>query len=269
MTATIIEGDCLDVMRGMADCSIDFSLFSPPYDQTRDYQGYPPLDMRTVGETLYRVIRDGGMCAVIIQDGTKDFAKSLTTFRLAVDWADTVGWRLFECCIYQRGGTPGGWWQKRFRVDHEYILLFLKGSRPAYFEKAHLSIPMKHPGVTWHGTYRKSDGTMRESASECRSNETKCRGTVWSYATSNTEGNRLKLQHPATMPDRLASDLIQTFCPIGGLVLDPMCGSGTTVVAAMETGRRATGIEVSAEYCAIARARLADAAAQSRLELTA
>jgi hypothetical protein len=64
---------------------------------------------------------------MVIQDSTKDFAKSLTSFRTIVDWCDNIGFRLFECNIYNRQGTEGAWWKQRFRVDHEYMPIFLKG----------------------------------------------------------------------------------------------------------------------------------------------
>ena len=54
-------------------------------------------------------------------------------------------------------------------------------------------------------------------------------------------------------------------CPPGGLVLDPFLGSGTTAVAAIQTGRRFLGYEIDAGYCEIARKRIAEAQAQPRL----
>jgi site-specific DNA-methyltransferase (adenine-specific) len=252
----VLEGDCLDLLPVLPDESVDLALFSPPYDQVRDYGGDWSLDLPRLGTSLLRVVKDGGICAVVIQDGTKEFAKSLSSFRLAVDWCDEVGWRLFECCIYARDGRPGAWWRKRFRVDHEYILLFLKGERPRYFDSEHLKVPTKFPDAVWHGSQRKSDGSM-ERVVNAPVHPLKCRGTIWKYATSNSEGNRLKLQHPATYPDKLAEDLVRCFCPPGGVVLDPMAGSGTTCVAAQRYGRRFVGMDISGEYCEIARQRLA------------
>lgn len=85
----------------------------------------------------------------------------------------------------------------------------------------------------------------------------KCRGTVWRYATSNTEGNKTKLLHPATYPDKLAEDLILCFSQPGDLVLDPMMGSGTTCVMAARNSRRYLGIDISEEYREVACRRIA------------
>jgi site-specific DNA-methyltransferase (adenine-specific) len=253
---SIIHGDCHSVLKRFEPETVDLTVFSPPYDSIRDYKKDWAFDYSALGGDLYRVTKNGGICAVIIGDGTRDFAKSLTTFRLAVDWCDTIGWRLFECCIYQRDGNPGAWWSQRFRVDHEYILLFLKGRRPKTFHKEPLMVASKHAGKTYTGTDRLTNGGFKEIAPKAV-NPFKCRGTVWRYATSNTEGNRLKLRHPATYPDKLAEDLIVCFSEPGDLVLDPTAGSGTTCVMAARNQRRYVGIEISQDYCDIARQRLA------------
>ena len=252
---SIINGNYLDVLTHVKDNSVDLIVFSPPYDSIRDYKNEWSFDYSALGKALCRVAKEGSICAVVIGDGTKDFAKSLTTARLTVDWCDNAGWRLFEQCIYYRDGNPGAWWSQRFRVDHEYILLFLKGRRPKTFDKSSLMVPSKHAGKSYSGTDRLTNGGFKEIASK-EVNPTKCRGTVWRYATSNTEGNRLKLKHPATYPDKLVEDIIHCFSKPGEIVLDPTAGSGTTCVVAAQTERRYIGIDISEEYCAIARERL-------------
>ncbi len=252
----IVKGDCIEVLKGSPGECVDLTVFSPPYDGIRDYKSNWTLDYQQLGAELLRTTVDGGVCAVVIGDGTKNFAKSLTTFRWTVDWCDRVGWKLFECCVYHRHGNPGAWWSQRFRVDHEYILIFFKGKRPRVFDKEPLMIDSKHAGKVFSGTDRLTNGRFKKIAPTAV-NPKKCRGTVWTMPTSNTEGNRLKLKHPATYPDRLASDLIQCFSAPGDLVLDPMAGSGTTCVAAGQLGRHYLGIEISEEYAEIARQRVA------------
>ena len=61
--------------------------------------------------------------------------------------------------------------------------------------------------------------------------------------------------HPTVKPIELFSHLTKIFCPKGGTILDPFCGSGTTGVAAIKNERNFIGIELSKEYCEIAQAR--------------
>ena len=251
----IIQGDCMKELVALGDESIDLTLFSPPYDGIRDYKKNWSFDVVELGAQLYRVTKNGGVVVAVVGDGTRQFAKSLSSFRMAVSWVDTIGWKLFECVIYHRDGNPGAWWKQRFRVDHEYVLIFFKGARPKTFQSDHMRVACKHAGKRYTKTNRMTNGgLMRIDPQIVR--PSKCRGTVWRYASSNAEGNRIKLQHPATFPDKLAEDIILCFSQPGEVVLDPMCGSGTTCVVAQNLNRSFIGIEISPEYCAIAERRL-------------
>jgi DNA modification methylase len=68
---------------------------------------------------------------------------------------------------------------------------------------------------------------------------------------------RERTGYPTQKPVALLDVLVRACCPTGGLVLDPCCGSGTTLVAAAEAGRRAIGFDRSAQAIATTRARLA------------
>ena len=250
----IICEDNITYLKTLPDECIDFVITSPPYDELREYNGYK-LDLHGLGIELLRVLKDGGICVMVIQDSTKDFAKSLTSFRTIVDWCDNIGFRLFECNIYNRQGTEGAWWKKRFRVDHEYMPIFLKGKRPQYFDKENIKIPSKHGGKVMTGAnIRTKNG--KTGSRKVKINPTKCPGTVMSFGNTCGGESKLKSKHPAVFPNMLAYDMIECFCPPDGIVLDPFNGSGTTTLAAKSLGRSYLGIDVSEEYNQIAKERL-------------
>jgi len=247
-------GDNLEIIKTIPDGSVDLVITSPPYDNIRDYNGYK-MNLPALGKEVYRVLKEGGIAVMVIQDGTKDFGKSLTTFRTILDWCDNSNFKLFEMNIYSKHGTPGAWWNKRFRVDHEYMPIFLKGKRPAYFNKEHLNVPSKHGGKTITGGATRLTNGKTLKATPIKINEMKCRGTIWEYKTCG-DGSKLKHLHPATFPEQIPYDFIECFCPPGGVVLDPFNGSGTTCVAAANLSRQYIGIDISQQYCDIAEQRI-------------
>ncbi len=81
--------------------------------------------------------------------------------------------------------------------------------------------------------------------------------SVWSDIRKTTEETRLK--HPALFPSMLVRRLIETFLPLeGNVVLDPLAGSGSTVVTAHSMGKQGVGLELSPEYVELANSRLAE-----------
>lgn len=246
--------DAQDALKELPENSIDLMVASPPYDQIRDYKGFS-LNLGAIGKELFRVMKNGGIAVMIMQDQTKNFGKSLTTFKTAIDWCENAGFKLFETLIYRKFGAEGAWWNKRFRVDHEYMLVFLKGDRPGYFNKEPLKIPSKHGGKTMTGGGTRLTNGIRIPTRSITINPTKCRGTIWEYMTAG-DGTRLKHNHPATFPDKMPHDFIQCFCPQKGVVLDIFMGSGTTALAAIELGRRFIGFDISEEYTQLAKRRI-------------
>jgi len=70
------------------------------------------------------------------------------------------------------------------------------------------------------------------------------------------------LRHPAKFPETLVQEFIEFFTKRGETVLDPMAGTGSTLVAALRAGRNSYGIELNPQYAAIASQVLAEEAAQ-------
>ena len=254
MVDTIINGDCIQELAQYDGGTFDMCVFSPPYDNLREYTGYS-FDFRSLGTQIYRTLKPGGVCVMVIQDQTINGIKSLTSFRTIIDWCDNVGFNLFECLIYKKQGKDGAWWKRRFRVDHEYMPIFVKGARPKTFNKEGVKIPCKHAGKVMKGGANRNKNGITESTRYMTINATKCPGTIWDYSNGGDKVH-MKRRHPASFPDRIPFDCIQVFSEKGDVILDPMVGSGSTAIAAHILERHYVGIDISPEYCELARQRI-------------
>jgi site-specific DNA-methyltransferase (adenine-specific) len=102
------------------------------------------------------------------------------------------------------------------------------------------------------GGYRQPTDKQRRSSMISKDDYDKWFRQFWNISGASTK------QHPAPFPLELAYRLIRMFSFWGDTVLDPFCGSGTTMMAAMKCNRNSIGIEVDEEYCNIATNRLRD-----------
>ena len=75
--------------------------------------------------------------------------------------------------------------------------------------------------------------------------------------------NRDTELHPARYPEEMVAQFLDFFTKRGAWVLDPFCGSGATLVACVEAGRRGIGVELSEQYATVARDRLAGIAPET------
>lgn len=87
----LLTGNCLPLLARLPSGSVDLTVTSPPYDNLRCYDTPTLLDLPALGEALFRVTKEGGVCIVVIGDASRHFAKSLTSFRLALSWCDHAG----------------------------------------------------------------------------------------------------------------------------------------------------------------------------------
>ncbi len=96
------------------------------------------------------------------------------------------------------------------------------------------------------GGYRKPTAKQREESRIKKENFNRWFQQIWNITGASTK------QHPAPFPMELATRLVQMFSFSGDIVLDPFCGSGTTIIAAFRTHRNSVGVEIDPEYCRIA-----------------
>jgi DNA modification methylase len=100
------------------------------------------------------------------------------------------------------------------------------------------------------GGYRKPTDEQRRLSKITKEDFDQWFQQFWNITGASTK------EHPAPFPMELALRAVQMFSFVGDTVLDPFCGSGTTMVAALKTGRNSMGVEIDREYCRMAAARL-------------
>ena len=249
-SARLIVGNCVDIMRRWRDGAIQLTVTSPPYDQLRDYKGYS-FPFEAIAAELYRVTADGGVVVWVVGDRIRA-GRSLTSFRQALYFQE-IGFSAHDVMIYQKKNTP---FMRSNAYTNAYEMMFvLSKGKPATFNP--LKEPTRRQGHEMLPHNKLPDGVNKKTLKELKREKT--RTNIWSYAVGlgGTTGDRIAFQHPAVFPERLALDHILSWSNEGDLVLDPMCGSGTTGKMALLNGRRFIGIDISADYIDIARQRLA------------
>src|SRR3990167_1327192 len=100
------------------------------------------------------------------------------------------------------------------------------------------------------GGYRQPTEQQRKLSMISKEDYSKWFQQFWNLGGASTK------QHPAPFPGELAYRLVRMFSFWGDTVLDPFCGSGTTMLAAMKCGRNSIGIEIDRDYCQMAAQRL-------------
>ena len=248
----VICGDCVEVMKDLPSNSIDLTVTSPPYDNLRDYKGYT-FDFESIANQLYRVTKEGGVVVWIVGDATVKGSETGTSFRQALYFKD-IGFRLHDTMIYMKNSSP---YPSRVRYYQcfEYMFILSKG-RP---RTVNLIRDKKNrwPSSWGNRTFRQKDGTLRKGG-KVYTQKYGTRYNVWKIDTGFgfSTKDKIAYKHPAIFPEQLARDHILSWSNEGDIVLDPMCGSGTTLKVAMLLGRQYIGIDISQEYCDLARKRV-------------
>lgn len=246
----IITGDCLEVMKGFDNESIDLVVTSPPYDNLRDYKGYS-FNFEGIAKELFRIIKQGGVIVWVVGDATVNGSETGTSFKQALYFKE-IGFNLHDTMIYQKPSPPLT--HNRYEQHFEYMFILSKG-KPKTFnpirEKKNYMDTRQNKAMR-----REKDGTYDRGFMS--KSEDKITNNVWLIQAGHGKGTQDEIawQHPATFPEELASRHISSWSNINDIVLDPMCGSGTTTKMAKQLRRNFIGIEISPEYCKIAEARL-------------
>ena len=261
----IICGDCVDNLKKIDDSSVDLVVTSPPYGKIRNYESGYSFDFTSLSKELFRVVKDGAVVAWIRNDTVENGSKTGETFKQTLGFMD-VGFLLYDVMIWEKSGVsyPA---KNRYTQIHEYIILLSKGKVTT------LNFIEDVPKL-WEGSWgklrtRNQDGTLtdrnleNEGKAKSGRDDTgkygyKKRTTIWKVNNGHGFNTKDKIarDHPAIFPESLCKDIIITWSDEGSLVLDPMCGSGTTCKMAKLLNRNYIGIDISDSYCEIAKQRI-------------
>jgi site-specific DNA-methyltransferase (adenine-specific) len=237
-------------MRCIPDDTVDLVVTSPPYDDLRDYNGFS-FAFPTIAKELYRVIKKDGVVVWVVGDKIENGNRSLTSFRQAIQFQDT-GFRVHDVMIYRKKNTP---FMRSNAYTNCFEFMFVLTKRgPKTFNPFYE--PTKRNGYEMLPFNKKADGINKKTLGKLK--EKKVRTNIWEYAVGlgGTTSDKIAFKHPAIFPERLVEDHILSWTNEGALVLDPLCGSGTTCKMAKMNNRNYIGIDISEEYCEISRERL-------------
>ena len=251
---TVICANCVDILKELPNECIDLTLTSPPYDTLRDYNTFT-FDFKKIATQLYRITKNGGVIVWVIGDSTNKGSETGSSFRQALYFKE-LGFNLHDTMIYQKSGFayPS---TTRYHQIFEYMFVFSK-NKPKTFNP--IKDKPNKTQYTFSKKRRKKDGTMTNKDDTSRINVTPfgMRTNIWKYSTGkgNSTKDNIAYKHPAIFPEKLCIDHILSWTSPNEVVLDPMTGSGTVLKAAKLLNRYFVGIDISAEYCNIARERL-------------
>lgn len=248
----LINGDARD-LSFLDNESVHLIVTSPPYwnlkrynenpDQMGHIQDYETFlgELEKVWHHVFRVLVPGGRLVCVVGDvcvARRDFGRHLVfplhadicvmCRRIGFDNLNPIVWHKIANASYE---VPNG---SKFlgkpyepnaiiKNDMEFILMQRKP-----------------------GGYRKPTDSQRQASRITKDEFNRWFQQIWNIPGASTR------QHPAPFPLELATRLVRMFSFAGDTVLDPFCGSGTTMIAAFRTGRSSIGVEIDPEYCRMA-----------------
>jgi len=220
--------------------SIDLIVTSPPYDVDIKYENYNdnipyPEYLQFTRKWLARCYDftkpDGRLCLNVPLDKNKGGQQSVCADITKI--AKDVRWQYHSTIIWNEQNisrrTAWGSW--------------MSASAPYVIAPVEVIIVL----------YKKMWEKIRKGTSDIKRDEfIQWTNGVWAFSGES----KTRIGHPAPFPIELPRRCIKLFSYVGDLVLDPFLGSGTTLLACLETDRAGIGVEINRNYCELAVKRL-------------
>ena len=245
----LVNGDARD-LSFLPNESVHLVITSPPYWNLKRYNENPNQlghvddyeaflnEINKVWQHVYRILVPGGRLVCVVGDvcvSRKRFGRHLVfplhadicvlCRKIGFDNLNPIVWHKISNASYEvSNGSKflGKPYEPNaiIKNDMEFVLMQRKP-----------------------GGYRKPTAQQRRESMIDKKDFSRWFQQIW-----NIPGASLK-NHPAPFPLELATRLVRMFSFTGDTVLDPFCGSGTTMVAALKYGRNSIGVEIDPDYC--------------------
>jgi modification methylase len=245
----LIHGDARD-LSFLPDESVHLVVTSPPYwnlkrynenpDQLGHIQDYEEFlaELAKVWRHVFRVLVPGGRLVCVVGDvcvARRDFGRHLV-FPLHADIAVTcrrIGFDNLNPIIWHKIANAS------YEVSNGSKFLGKPYEPNAIIKNDMEFILMQRKP----GGYRSPTAEQRDLSRIAKTDFDRWFQQIWNITGASTKS------HPAPFPLELAMRLVRMFSFTGDTVLDPFCGSGTTMIAALRSGRNSVGVEIDADYC--------------------
>ncbi len=253
----LVQGDARD-LSFIADESIHLVITSPPYwtlkryndsegqmGHIKEYEQFL-LELDRVWSEVFRVLMPGGRLACVVGDVCLSRRENKGRHTVVPLHADIC----VQCRKLGFDNLNPIIWHKISNASYEVSngSKFLgKPYEPNAIIKNDIEfiLMQRKPGG-----YRKPTEGQRRLSMIPKEKFDKWFQQFWTITGASTK------EHPAPYPLELASRLVQMFSFTGDTVLDPFCGTATSMVAALEHGRNSIGVEIDTDYCKMAASRL-------------
>lgn len=229
----IIQGDCIEKLKQIQSDSIDLIVADPPYNLGKNYgndsdkqefDGYLQFSREWLSE-CHRVLRDDGTIYVFVGFRFISYLYQIMEKDLKMNFVNWICWHY----------TQGIGKTKGFSPRHDDILMFSKTTNYK-FNNDEVRIPQKY--------YRKINNMRGANP-----------GDVWEVSHIHyCQKNRQP--HPTQKPEALIERMVLASSKESDTVLDPFCGSGTTLRVCQQLRRNAVGIELNETYVDLTKERL-------------
>lgn len=243
-TNTLINADCLEAMKYIANGSIDLVLTDPPYQITScKWDSIIPFE--PMWEQLKRVTKKNG---AIVLFGSQPFTSALVMSNLKMfkyEWVwdkDKAG--NIMCSSYQP-----------MKV-HENIVLFSSGKTTFNKQMTEARVENIRPSGKEYKNRKSIIGVHNWKHSENRDNTKRNPKSIIGISSVSAECNNVNRVHPTQKPVELGRYLVRTYTNEGDTVLDFTAGSGSFGVAAILEKRNFIGIEKDEGYFKIMKERI-------------